>query len=249
MEAERELQPWWWGSDQRTLIALRAYLVWGRWSLSSPWRSWSENSEIIIEVGFPLRQRGCMERRGWRKRPLRRHHSLGGRRARERLWGGKKQAYLWPCGCKTVKEKSSVFFFLRFHCHFLVFPFHSHLKMYVLSFPISQSEIVSSPRLHLLSVWPWCPELPFQPCEARSLQNLQKRCPTCFKHDEKSMAIFKTPPDLEYVGGYLCSFRKDIFSFKSTLLPECSFIFFNTGIKLITLDKWLNVSPAGILSN
>lgn len=139
-DAEGELQGWWWGPGQRSLITIRAYLLWERRSLS--WTQVLGSPGVktmiaIIEVGSPLSQRGWRWSGGRRRKsPLWRRCSLGEEEADKDSEEGNNWAYFWPRGFKTVKEKRVIFFF-GFHHHFLVFPFHSHLKMYALSFPIS----------------------------------------------------------------------------------------------------------------
>lgn len=65
---------------------------------------------VIIEVGSPLSQRDRRWSGGRRqKSPLRRRLGLGEEEADKDSEEGNKQAYLWPCGFKTVKEKSFSF--------------------------------------------------------------------------------------------------------------------------------------------
>lgn len=143
----------------------------------------------IIEVGSPLSQRGWRWSGGRRRKsPLRRRCSLGEEEADKDSKEGNKQAYFWPCGFKMVKEKRVVFFWIS--PPFLGFPISLPFKNVcsVLSNLCREKLFLHQGYTKTkLSEWPRCPNLPFQPREARRLQNLQKRCPTCFKHDEKML--------------------------------------------------------------
>lgn len=149
-DAEGELQGWWWGPGQRSLITIRAYLLWERRPLS--WTQVLGSPGVktmiaIMEVGSPLSQRGWRWSGGRRRKsPLWRRCSLGEEEADKDSEEGNNWAYFWPCGFKTVKEKRVVFFWIS--PPFLGFPISLPFKKCMLCpFQSLQREIVSSPRL------------------------------------------------------------------------------------------------------
>lgn len=204
---------------------------------SSPWKSWSENNDRYNRSGLSAEPAGL--EMAWREMveepPVETPQSWERRGQRLR-----RETNRLICGhvAKTVKEKSfaislpfkNVCSVLSSLCRVKLFLHQGYTKTKLLA-------------------WPRCPICHFSHVRLEGYKIYRNCVQPALNMMKNQWIFFKIPPDLKYVCGYLCSFRKDIFSFKSTLLAEYSFIFFNVGIKLITLDKWLNVSPAGIISN